>query len=153
METEKGNGIRTIYLSGPIKDATDEEARAWRQHAAELWCAGAGMSVLAPMRKDWGGKLLERCNEVVEGDLDDIRRSDALLVYYSRPSVGTSMEIMYAKEMGKPVVIVNASGGPLSPWHYYHMDAVAPSVEKALLFLRWPSLRAKLPPYRKPRAS
>ena len=57
---------------------------------------------------------------------------DALLVHFDRPSVGTSMEVLFAWQIGKYVVIANVSGAPLSPWLLYHSHAQATSLADAV---------------------
>ena len=42
------------------------------------------------------------------------------------------MEILYAWERGKYIVIANASGEPLSPWLLYHSHAKATSLAEAV---------------------
>lgn len=70
---------------------------------------------------------------MVAGDIEDIKECDALLVYFDRPSVGTSMEVFYAKHvLGKPVIVIDASDKPLSPWLIHHADNVTRHMSVAL---------------------
>jgi nucleoside 2-deoxyribosyltransferase len=126
--------VKTIYLCGPINGRTDADARDWREAVKAQW-AGA---TLDPMRRDYRGRELEPgiAAEIVRGDIEDIQACDALLVFYDKPSVGTAMEVFYAKHvLGKPVVVVDASGKPLSPWLLHHSDHVVRSVTEALAVL------------------
>lgn len=127
--------MRTIYLCGPINGRTDADARDWREAAKALWPG----ECLDPMRRDYRGRELEPgiAAEIVAGDIDDIRAADALLVFFDKPSVGTAMEVFYAKYvLSMPVVLIDASSKPLSPWLIHHSDAVAASVADAIEALR-----------------
>ena len=63
-------------------------------------------NTLDPMRRDYRGREMECVEEIVEGDKLDIDISTHILVIYDRPSVGTSMEVLYAWERKKPVIVV-----------------------------------------------
>lgn len=119
-----------IYLAGPILGRTDADCKNWRAFAVRIW-PGA---TLDPMARDYRGREQEPGVEVeiVEGDKADIDRCAGLLVYFDGPSVGTSMEVLYAWQMGKPVVVVNASGKPVSPWLRYHASSIHESEDPRL---------------------
>ncbi len=58
------------------------------------------------------------------------------MVLFDKPSVGTSMEVFYAKHnLGKRVVIVDRQDKPLSPWLLHHSDAQFKSIREALNYL------------------
>jgi nucleoside 2-deoxyribosyltransferase len=104
-----------VYLAGPINGCTDKECRDWRETVkARL------PDTLDPMRRDYRGKEHEAVDEIVELDKIDVTNSDVLLVNFDKPSVGTSMEILYAWERGKLIVVVHREGAVLSPWLVYH---------------------------------
>jgi len=117
-----------VYLAGPIKDTTDEEMRAWRQIAREYLGAD---HVLDPSDRDYRGVEDENIERIVEGDKDDIRRSNAVLANYWRPGAGTAMEILFAWEQCRPVVTV-VPPGAVSPWIRYHSDVVVHSLGDGL---------------------
>lgn len=121
---------RTIYLCGPINGRTDEDARGWRELVKDRWNGAC----LDPMRRDYRGRELEPgiAAEIVAGDIEDIQVCDAVLVFFDKPSVGTSMEVFYAHSIGKPVVVVDASDKPLSPWLIHHATQVTKHVSVAL---------------------
>lgn len=126
--------MKTIYLCGPINGRTDAEASDWRELVKTLWKG----PTLDPMRRDYRGRELDPgiAAEIVAGDIEDIQNCDALLVFFDKASVGTAMEVFYAKHvLGKPVVVVNASKSKLSPWLVFHSDAQFDYVVDALEFL------------------
>ena len=48
---------------------------------------------------------------VVARDKAEIQKCDILVAYIQRPTVGTSMEILYAHMLGtKPIIIINPNG-------------------------------------------
>jgi predicted Rossmann-fold nucleotide-binding protein len=119
---------KTIYLCGPIMGCTDSEANDWRTLVKGLWAG----RVLDPMRRDYRGRELESFEEVVKLDKVDVHQSDALIVNFPGPSVGTAMEIYMAFEMGKLVVVVVSEGTRISPWLRYHSHVIVNSFEQAV---------------------
>lgn len=120
----------TLYLAGPI-NGRGVSAELWREKVKRLWQGRC----LDPLRRDYRGSegLPGAAAEIVAGDLKDIDDSNAMLVYFDAPSVGTSMEVFYAKAVRKiPVVVLDASGRPLSPWLVHHSDAVCTDFGVAL---------------------
>lgn len=124
---------KKVYLCGPINGCTDEEAKDWRTYCAEK----LNGTCFDPMVRDYRGRELDPgiAAEIVENDKSDILQCDSLLVYYEKPSVGTSMEVLFAYDNGIPAVVVDKSGKPLSPWFVYHSSAVFPSLDAAVSFL------------------
>lgn len=122
-----------VYLAGPINGATDEEANGWRTQAKALL-----PDVLDPMARDYRGKEDESVKDIVEGDKRDIDSSDAVIAYCPKPSVGTSMEVLYCHKpygQSKPCVVVVPPGSPCSPWLRYHATEVVSTVEEAVQVL------------------
>jgi nucleoside 2-deoxyribosyltransferase len=118
-----------IYLCGAIAGCTDSEASGWRD-----WFKNEmdDITWLDPMDRDYRGKELENYREIVELDKRDVESSDIVLVMYTKPSVGTSMEIFYAHQLGIPVLTIDRSAGPISPWLIYHSTAVVDSKHAAI---------------------
>lgn len=118
------------YLCGPINGCTDAQCKNWREMAK------ANLSeTLDPMRRDYRGREGDFTNEIVEGDKADIDQCGALLVNYDKPSVGTSMEILYAWEHKIPVIVVAAAGTSISPWLKYHSTAIVIAFQLAFDWL------------------
>lgn len=116
-----------IYLCGPINGCTDAECIDWRQSVREHF-----PEALDPMRRDYRGREAACYREIVDLDKRDVRECRVILVNWSKPSVGTSMEIFYAWTLGIPVVLWCAPGTVLSPWLHYHATAVVHSLSEAL---------------------
>lgn len=114
-----------VYLGGPIDGCTDEEAKAWRKEASE-YLVSHGHTPLDPMRRDYRGRIDEpgTAQEIVDYDLQDIDASDLLFMNCFRPSVGTSMEVVYGHLKGKQVVAVIPLGALPSPWLVVHASRI-----------------------------
>lgn len=121
----------SVYLCGPIAGCTDEECKDWREAAKQR-----GFNCIDPMRRDYRGKELQYYKEIVEDDKIDILMADAILVNYVKPSVGTSMEIIYAWMHHKPIIMVAAKGAVISPWLKYHSTTIVESFAEAFELLK-----------------
>lgn len=121
-----------VYLCGPINGCTDEEASNWRE-AAKLRLP----NTLDPMKRDYRGKEAQDYREIVQLDKLDIQKSDVLLVNYDKPSVGTSMEIFYAWQNDKPVIVVCRKDAVISPWLRYHATKIVHSFDEAYKWIEW----------------
>jgi Nucleoside 2-deoxyribosyltransferase len=121
--------MKKIYLCGPINGCTDAQANDWREHVKSL---APHFDYLNPMRRDYRGKEAESVTEIVTLDKIDIANSDALLVNYDKPSVGTSMEVYIAFSTGKLVVVVARPDAVLSPWLRYHSHKITHSFDDAI---------------------
>jgi nucleoside 2-deoxyribosyltransferase len=121
--------MKTVYLCGPINGCTDAECNDWRSFAKEHLKCGT----LDPMARDYRGREREPGIDakIVENDKADIDESDILLVNYVKPSVGTSMEILWAWLAHKPIILVAAEGENLSPWLTYHVSKIVHSMRAA----------------------
>lgn len=124
-----------LYLAGPIKDRSDEQCKEWRAMITASWTAFA---TLDPTRRMARGREHEQevMERIVRQDKLDIDRCNAVLVYWDgTPSVGTSMEVLYAHQRGKPVVVaapgVEDPASDLSLWLRYHSTSIQPTFEGA----------------------
>jgi hypothetical protein len=109
--------MKTIYLCGPINGCTDEECNDWRRLVQTI---APWNEYINPMRRDYRGVEGDNDADIVEFDKVDVTNSDVVLVSYDKPSVGTSMEVLYGWERGKLIVVVHQEGAVLSPWLTYH---------------------------------
>jgi nucleoside 2-deoxyribosyltransferase len=119
--------MKAVYLAGAIMGRSNEECVDWREYVKQL----LKCRTIDPMVRDYRGREPEEFVAIVEKDKTDIDNCDILLVNYVEPSVGTSMEILYAWERGKLVVLVASSGQELSPWLLYHHHKLFFTLEDA----------------------
>ncbi len=126
---------KTVYLSGPIMDEHLGTAREWREAAKVL--LGKQFRLLDPMRRNFKDREVDSANEIVEFDLQDVRDADIVLVNYSKPSIGTSMEVFYAAyDLGKFVVCFsNFEFQDCSPWMVRFSTKILPNLEAACNYL------------------
>lgn len=122
---------KTIYLSGAMLDCTDAECRDWREYCK----ANLKGRSLDPMIRDYRENPMDGMRDMVENDKADIDSCDVVLVNFVKPSVGTSMEVLYGWERGKRVVLVAAPDINVSPWLVYHSHKVFQTVEAAVAFI------------------
>lgn len=118
-----------VYLCGPINGCTDAECTDWREAVKQ---GVPGATCIDPMKRDYRGKEAESYREIVDLDKRDVRNADVVLVSYSKPSVGTAMEVFYAWTLGIPVVLWCAPDAVLSPWLRYHSTAIVHSLPEAI---------------------
>ncbi len=128
-------GVRKIYLCGPIMDADPKAAKDWRTRAKERL---AGRFILLdPLRRNFRDNEIDSSNEIVEFDLQDVREADLLLVNYCKPSLGTAMEVFYASyDLGKFVIAFSPLGfKDCSPWMVRFCTKILPDLESALIYI------------------
>ncbi len=131
MATKK----KTIYLSGPIMDEHVGVAREWREVAKQL--LGDRFRLLDPMRRAFIDRQVDSANEIVEFDLQDVRDADIIMVNYSKPSIGTSMEVFYAAhDLGKFVVAFSPfEYKDCSPWMARYCTKILGTLEEAVKYV------------------
>jgi len=118
---------RKVYLAGP------PFAEEYRRRSAELVAAN-GWEPVDPMRRDYRGRTEGKEEEIVVGDLADIRGCDAVLADFTRPDEGTAMEAWYAHGRGIPVVVYTG-GTPAHPWTIYVAASVHADLAEAVAAL------------------
>jgi nucleoside 2-deoxyribosyltransferase len=121
----------TIYLGGPILGRSNDDCKAWRENIRD---AVTEVHCLNPMNRDYRERLDESNidREIVELDKQDIDEAEILVVYFDKPSVGTAMEILYAFERGKYILVINATKDKISPWLTYHASNIVKSLDEAI---------------------
>lgn len=130
--------MKRIYLAGPIANCSDADARDWRHNAAS-WLFQFGAKGVDPMRRDYREEDVSKTfREIVDLDKRDIMNADCVLVYWSKISIGTAMEILYAWSLGIPVIVANAipDQGVVSPWILYHSTNIVNTLDDALNWIR-----------------
>jgi nucleoside 2-deoxyribosyltransferase len=126
------NNQPIVYLCGPINGCADAECKDWREY-----CKVQLPRTLDPMARDYRGREMEPgiAVEIVENDKVDIDNSDVILVNWTGPSVGTSMEILYAWERGKQIVVVMEASVKPSPWLVYHSTHIVHTMADAIAII------------------
>ena len=124
-----------IYLSGPIMDADPHGAREWRTKAKEL--LGANFILLNPMRRSFVDRAVDSANEIVRFDLQDVEDANIILVNYSKPSIGTAMEVFYAGHVLNKFVVAFSpfTFKDSSPWMVKYCTKILPTLEEAAQYI------------------
>lgn len=115
------------YLCGGINGLSDDDCKNWREDAKTK----LKTETLDPMRRDYRGHEDDYYYEIVLGDLDDIVKSDFVLVNATRPSWGTAMEIVYAQRAGC-VIVAFTGESKISPWLRYHVTSIVKTPDDAI---------------------
>ena len=126
------SALPSVYLCGPINGCTDVECKDWREFVKGLWPGRC----IDPMRRDYRGVEADFSRTIVEMDKVDVSNCDIVLVNYVKPSVGTAMEVIYAWERGKIIVVVAPTDAVISPWLSYHSHAVVHTFAEGLAAAR-----------------
>lgn len=128
--------MKTIYLCGPIMDESGGAAREWRKIAVKKM--EKKFALLDPMRRNFKDREVDSANEIVEFDLQDIRNADILLVNYSKPSIGTAMEVFYASNNLQKFVVAFAPFDfkNCSPWMVRYCTKILPSLDAAIEYIK-----------------
>lgn len=66
---------------------------------------------------------------LVEHDLALLRDSDAIIALFHASTIGTSMELVYARLWGKVTVVVVERDTVHHPWLWYHADKIIYSTD------------------------
>ncbi len=129
--------MKTIYLCGGIKDLSIKEQTEWRDIATKK--LQLKFLILNPMRRNFRDCEFESQNEITSLDKKDIIDSDILLVNGTKPSWGTAMEIMFAFERHKIIVIftgVKLKDETNSPWITFHATKCVETLDDAIKYIK-----------------
>ena len=111
---------KKIFLCGPMRGVPREVSLGWRQLATKR--LSKRFSVTHAMRGRERKETFTDPRAAVIRDLADIRASDILLVNDTLKEcsmIGTSMEIFFAHQLGKPVIVFGEAHGN-DYWINYH---------------------------------
>ena len=116
-------------------DESSGVALEWRKIATGK--LGKSFTLLDPMRRNFKDREVDSANEIVEFDLQDIRDADIILANYSKPSIGTAMEVFYAaNDLQKFVVAFSPFDFKnCSPWMVRYCTKILPSLAGALEYI------------------
>lgn len=118
-----------------MKGVPRELSLGWRQSASKL--LGKKFDVLHAMRGREKRETFTDPRIAVARDLSDIRSSDILLVndtFTEFSMIGSSMEIFFAHQLGKPVILFG-EGHINDYWLNYHSHFRAKTLEDACAML------------------
>lgn len=119
-----------VYLAGPINGCTDEECKAWRAKARIM--LEPTHAVIDPMDFDCRGMESEMASEIIKHDLQMLDEADLVLANAEKPSWGTAMELVYARQSGKPAIaFVGMPRCFVSPWLQGHTAKVCGTLAQA----------------------
>jgi hypothetical protein len=125
---------RLVYASGPMFRCDHREVFSWRYEAKVLL---GPENVVDPADRICltGEENLSKaaCRRLVEEDLVDLHRCDAVLAHIWKPSFGTSMELWEAFTHRKLIAVVSV--GPTSAWVRHVSDYLTDSLSDACRFL------------------
>lgn len=125
-----------VFLSGPIRGLTREESLGWRRRAAELLAPEA--TVVHALRGREVKETLPDPRIAINRDKSDIQSSKILLVndtFANASMIGTAMEVIYAFEAGKLVVLFG-QGHEADYWLNYHSHVRFANIEEACAFIK-----------------
>lgn len=112
-----------IFLSGGMSGLSFDEQTKWRKQFSNAIKYGEYDYVKKPYIFDPTlyynfEEIRHRSeHEVMEFDLNALRKSDLLVVNFNQPnSIGTSMEVMLAKELHIPIIGLNKDNKEIHPW-------------------------------------
>jgi len=118
---------KKVFLSGPILGM---EKKHYRSTITEI-CQRVGFDVINPWlrekklyvgdKKCWWNET--SASEFIKRDLNDAKRCDIMVVFMPILSAGACMELFFAKNNGKKIIVFS-SIKRLSPWIIYHSDAI-----------------------------
>lgn len=123
---------KTVYLSGPIRLVSDEQAFGWRR-LAEEYLISKGFQVNNPKRL-----IGVSAADIVAGDLKAIDESDIVLAHVPVDiiAIGTTMEIFYAARSAMTVILWGGDFEEgMSAWHYHHCEAYCDELTEALCYI------------------
>jgi hypothetical protein len=124
-----------VFLSGPIRGLSRKEALAWRNMAKKL--LAPKVSTVHALRGREQNETLPDPRIAIHRDKNDIEKADILLVndtLENKSMIGTSMEVLFAHQSGKLVVIFGQAHIN-DYWLNYHSHVRFDSLEDACDFI------------------
>lgn len=114
------NSKKTVFLSGPIRGLSRKDSLGWRNIAVKS--LSKKFKVLHALRGREEKEVFTDPKAAVIRDLNDIQYCNILLVndtFKEASMIGTSMEVFYAHQNNKPVIIFG-NGHDKDYWLNYH---------------------------------
>ncbi len=135
--------IQSVYLAGPIRDCTQEEAYGWREKVhSQLHnlgytannLSGDFVRIFDPMQFEF--KMDKKISPdewaklIVETDLNVINKCSVVLANMWKYGAGTCMEIMHAHRHGVPVITVFNQAE--DPWLRFHSMKIVSTLDQGI---------------------
>ena len=127
--------MKKIFLSGPIRGIPREDALGWRNDAVKL--LSENFEVFHALRGREKQETFTDPKAAVIRDLSDIQTADILLVNDTVSDcsmIGTSMEVFFAFQQNKPVIIFGNAHNK-DYWLNYHSHLRVNTLEEACTVL------------------
>jgi hypothetical protein len=128
--------MKKVFLSGPIRGLSRTDSLGWRDDAGRL-LRDEFVTTHALRGREEKETLPDR-RIAIHRDKDDILRADIMLVndtFGSASMIGTAMEIIFAHEHGKLVVLFGDAHAN-DYWMDYHSYVRFGTLEEACSFLK-----------------
>ena len=127
----------SCYLAGGMQNLSMSQQLEWRNKAEEFFkkveCNYKVLTTNPPKKYNFFESKHRSEREVMEYDLYKVRNSDLVLVNFNdERSIGTSMELMLAKELHIPVIGINDRKVNLHPWLLESCTRICYSLDEAL---------------------
>lgn len=136
MKGEIFMSTSTVYLAGKMSGLTQEEMTAWRIQAAnEL--QKHGFKIMDPTTQSFNFDQFTS-REVVDSNKFQIRNSDIVLaeLNHENVSIGTIGELVFAREIGKPVIVWGTATGVIEhPWVDEHSTKIFYELSAAIKYI------------------
>lgn len=123
--------MKTVFLSGPMRGVDRQQSQHWRKQAAKL--LKTYFNVLSPYRGREEKETFPDPKGAVVRDKADILRSDLMIVddtLSGASMIGTSMEVLFAYEHNKPIVVFGQAHSK-DYWLDYHASIRVNTLEEA----------------------
>lgn len=128
-----------IYLSGGMGSLNLEEQSKWRKQIVDAIKFGDYHCEKKPVffnpvdYYNFTEKRHKSEREIVEFDLNAVRKSDLIIVNFNDPkSIGTAAELAIAYDMHIPIIGINKNKTELHPWLVEFTTRMCDSVREAV---------------------
>lgn len=124
-----------VFLSGPIRGLSRHQSLGWRNDANKL--LAPKISTIHALRGREKKETLPDPRIAIQRDKNDITKADVVLVndtFDKVSMIGTSMEVIYAFERGKLVVIFGRAHES-DYWLNFHSHVRFETLEQACNFI------------------
>ena len=123
-----------VYLAGSMSTGHKSE-RQWRDKVYKIYKdCGQQSRCFNPYNFKWE-KDKPSSKDIVDFDKALISVSSVVFVNASIPSIGTSMEQLFAYQLGKVVVVYIEESKVLSPWTEHHSHIVFRDLNEAIKYI------------------